>query len=123
LLQDTSLTAAYRSRILALPAERELLEKTTPLNPLAVTKARRELAGRLGDTLAPFWMLAYEDNRIEGAYRPDAVSSGKRAMRNLALLYLVAAGGQGGQELAQEHYDSARNMTDSMAALGALVLY
>ncbi|WP_353172063.1 aminopeptidase N [Paracandidimonas soli] len=123
LLQDGSLTAAYRSRILSLPAERELLEKTSPLDPLAVVEARRRLIGKLGDALAPFWMTAYEDNRIDGPYAPDAASSGKRSMRNLALLYLMAAGGQGGQELTLEHYDAARNMTDRMAALGALVQY
>src|SRR5690606_11906133 len=37
--QDASLTAAYKARALALPSERELLEKTQPLDPLNTVKA------------------------------------------------------------------------------------
>src|SRR5690606_13870104 len=36
LLDDPTLTAAYKARVLGLPSDRELLEKTAPMDPLGV---------------------------------------------------------------------------------------
>jgi len=123
LLRDPDLTADYRSRLLALPSERELLEKTTPLNPLAVVAARRAVFASLGQALAPLWRDVYDAQQDDGDYRPDPVSCGRRALRNQALLYLMAAGAPDAQALAQAQYDQARNMTERMGALAALTQY
>ena len=55
--------------------------------------------------------------KIKAPYSPDAESSGKRALRNLCLSYLVEIGHSA---LAYEQYHTAGNMTDAMAALTAL---
>jgi len=123
LLRDPDLTADYRSRLLALPSERELLEKTTPLHPLAVVAARRAVFASLGRALAPLWRDVYDAQQDDGDYRPDPVSCGRRALRNQALLYLMAADAPEAQALAQAQYDQARNMTQRMGALLALAQY
>jgi aminopeptidase N len=76
-------------------------------------RLRREIAKSLeSDLLSPYKAL-----KIEGAYSSDAESTGKRALRNLCLGYLVEIGHS---KLAYEQFRTADNMTDSMAALTAL---
>ncbi|WP_347334856.1 aminopeptidase N C-terminal domain-containing protein, partial [Ralstonia pseudosolanacearum] len=57
----------------------------------------------------------------DGPYTPDAVSAGKRALRNIALGYLAEAESAEALALAEQQYASAASMTDRMGALAALV--
>ncbi|MDS1142044.1 aminopeptidase N [Pusillimonas sp. SM2304] len=124
LLDDTTLTAAYKARVLSLPSQKELLEKTAPMNPLGVVQASRFLRAELGKALAGQWLDTYRAASDTGApYQPDPLSSGRRALKNLALAYLMAAGHPQAEALALDQYYSARNMTDRMGGLSALVHY
>jgi aminopeptidase N len=126
ILGDATLTDAYRARALTLPAEKELLEKTQPMDPVAVSAARRQAHRILGAALAPQWHEAYTTAAAEAGphpYTPDAVASGRRDLKNLALAYLMDAGDPEGFALAQDQYYSARNMTDRMGGLTALAHY
>jgi len=123
LLSAPGLAADYRSRILTLPAQRELLEKTSPLQPLAVVVARRHVMQFLGKALAPLWQQVFVQYADSGVYSPDAVAAGRRALRHQALLYCLAGGDAQAQALARNLYDQASNMTDRMAGLQALVHY
>src|SRR5690606_24684480 len=49
------------------------------------------------------------------------VASGRRALKNLALAYLAAGKHPQAESLALAQYESARNMTDRMGGLSALV--
>jgi len=120
MLRDDTLACDYRSRLLSLPSERELLEKTTPLNPLAVVAARRALRHTLSLALEPLWRKVYDALTTRDAYTPDPVAAGKRALRNLALSHLTASTDATAFALARAQYDAANNMTDQMAALVAL---
>lgn len=123
LLQDDSLSDAYRAQVLTLPATKVLLEKTDPMNPLAVAQAREDLRRQLGSALAELWLDTYHAcTRAEPTdYAPDAVSSGRRALKNLALAYLMAGEHPQARALAQTQYENARNMTDRVGGLSALV--
>jgi aminopeptidase N len=122
LLQDESLTPAYRTRALSLPLEKVVLEKTCPMDPAAVTKARDHLRRALGAALAPLWRETYTRHTDSGSdYQIDAVSAGRRALKSLALAYLLAGGHPDGTALAQAQYSGATNMTDRMGGLSALV--
>ena len=121
LLQDDTLSPAYLARVLALPAQRELLELTHPMVPQAVVQAHRELKAALGNTLVDLWKRAYDSCADGGAaYSPDPEAAGRRALRALALSYLLAGKHAGADTLALKQYENASNMTDSMAALTAL---
>ncbi|GAB2908703.1 aminopeptidase N [Paralcaligenes sp. KSB-10] len=122
LLEDPQLTPAYRAWALTLPAEKILLEKTTPMDPAAVTTARTELRSVLGSTLGPLWLNAYHQATTPaGDYRPDALSAGRRALKNLSLSYLMAGAHPQAATLALKQYYDAKNMTDRMGGLSALV--
>ncbi len=120
-----SLTPAYRARALTLPAEKAVMEKMSPIDPLAIAQARHQLRSALGEALASDWHRAYHDaaQAEPKEYQPDARSSGLRSIKNLSLAYLLAGKAAGGEALAHEQYRQAPNMTDRMGALSALVGY
>lgn len=121
---DSTLSAAYKARLLRLPSERELLEKSTPMDPQSVVKASRHLRQQLGKALSDGWMTSYTAAATDdGAYSPDALSAGQRALRNQALYYLMAGAHPKAEALSLEQYYQARNMTDRTGALEALVHY
>ncbi|MCD0504699.1 aminopeptidase N C-terminal domain-containing protein, partial [Bordetella petrii] len=83
--------------------------------------ARDFLRVELGRQLAAEWRAAFDGNQTPGAYSPAPGPAGRRALKNQALGHLMAARDEGAQALAQAQFDQAGNMTDSMAALSALV--
>ena len=67
--------------------------------------------------LAPELRATYDRLADPGPYRIDSRSIGARALRNACLAYLAAAGDV---DLAAHQFDTATNMTDSLAALAEL---
>jgi aminopeptidase N len=63
---------------------------------------------------------AYRADRIPGPYSPDAASAGKRALRNVCLAYLMETATQEACDLVSAQFNTADNMTDSLAALRVL---
>ncbi|AUA59272.1 Aminopeptidase N [Achromobacter spanius] len=123
LLTDPAIDAAYRARALALPSEKTLAERMHAVDPPALAVARDFLRAELGRQLAAEFRLAFEQNQTPGEYSPAPVPAGMRALKNLALSHLLAAGEHDAQRLAEQQYERAGNMTDSMAALSALINY
>jgi len=123
LLTDPGLDAAYRARVLALPTEKTLAERMTPIDPPALAAARDFVRTELGRQLAPQWRDAYEANLTPGPYQPTPEPAGKRALKNMALAHLLAGGDAQAQQWAQTQYAQASNMTDRLGALTALVNY
>jgi len=121
LLTDPAIDAAYRARALALPSEKTLAERMRQVDPPALAVARDFLRAELGRQLATEFRQAYEANQTPGEYSPAPVPAGKRALKNLALSHLMAAGEPDAQGLAEQLYRQAGNMTDSMAALSTLI--
>jgi len=88
------------------------------------------LRERLAQALLEDWQWAYEAHRENGAYLPDVVSSGRRALAGLALSHLCLAArpsaGSGQTSVwpgkALQRFKDAGNMTDRFNALSALVL-
>ncbi|MDR5778799.1 aminopeptidase N [Caballeronia sp. LZ065] len=123
LLDDTTLTPAFRELALMLPSESYLAEQMTVSDPAAVHAARVFMSRRLAAQLRDKWLATYDANRTPGEYRPLPEDAGKRGLRNLALAYLSQLDDPADAvRLAQAQYDSANNMTDRSAALAALLL-
>ncbi len=121
-LADGSLSPAYRARLLALPALREVIERTDPMDPQAALQAWTRTQARLGAALAPAWRELYDAMADDGRpYAPDPDSSGRRALRHVALISLLAGQAPQSVELARSQYQGARNMTESLGALNALL--
>jgi aminopeptidase N len=119
-LNDTQLDPAFRETVLTLPAETVIAEQMEVIDPQAIHMARRFLRHSLAQALRADFLDAFKANQGKGDYSPDASSSGKRALKNLALSYMVELDDAEAHGLAQAQYDGADNMTDRMAALAAL---
>jgi len=119
-LNNDALDAAFRELALTLPAETVVAEQMEVIDPHAIHAVRRFLRRSLASGLRVDWMVAYQANRTPGTYSPDPISAGKRGLKNLALSYILENDDAEAHHLAQTQYDNANNMTDRIAALGAL---
>jgi aminopeptidase N len=121
ILADESLDSAFRENALMLPSETMVAEQMDSVNPQAIHKARQFMRAAIGTRLRDGLLAQYHANQTPGEYSPDAVSAGRRGLKNLALAYLCAAPGDEAMELAQRQFDDAGNMTDRVAALVSLI--
>ncbi|MFZ9285414.1 MAG: aminopeptidase N [Burkholderiaceae bacterium] len=124
-LHHPTLDAAFKELVLTLPGEVYIAEQLDVVDPQRVHAVRESMREQLATELQPDWQWAYEAHKDTGAYRPDPVSSGRRALAGLALSMLcLAARGNGdavwpGKTL--QRFKDAGNMTDRFNALAALV--
>jgi aminopeptidase N len=75
----------------------------------------------IGTALKSELLEQYHANQTPGDYSPDALSAGKRALKNLCLSYLMATPDMAELKLAQQQFEKAGNMTDRSAALVAMI--
>ena len=120
-LIDTSLDAAFREQVLTLPSSTIIAEHMDVIDPHAIKAARGFMRSEITRHLKADMLTTYEANLTNGKYIPDAISSGKRALKNLALSYLQEWPKASTFELANSQYLAAKNMTDRIGALGAMI--
>ncbi len=121
LLDDGALDPAFRAQALALPGEAYLLERMSPADPVALRAALIRLMQAIGTTLAEDWLRVFDAMQVPGEYRYHPADAGRRALANLALRYLAAAGVAEGLQRAEARFAAATNMTERFGALAALV--
>ena len=124
-LRHPELDAAFKELVLTLPSEAYVAEQVDVVDPQRIHTAREGIKLQLAQALHADWDWAYEAHHDSGAYSPDAVSSGRRALANLALGMLVldaqARHNQVWPGKALQRFKDATNMTDRLGALAALV--
>ena len=124
-LRHPELDAAFKELVLTLPSEAYVAEQLEVVDPQRIHTAREHIKQQLAHALRVDWEWAYEAHNDSGAYSPDAVSSGRRALANLALGMLVRDAvlrqNQVWPGKALQRFKSATNMTDRLGALAALV--
>jgi aminopeptidase N len=120
-LLDVRLAPAFKELALQLPGETLVADARAQVDPAAIRAARRFALRELGQRLAEEWRTTYDELASAAPYSPDATAIGRRALRNLALSYLVDSGDPEALELARLQILHAANMTDQMAALVAAV--
>jgi len=121
LLLDDTLSAAFKEQALTLPAEGFIGEQRSVVNPQAIRDARRSVQAELGRRMAGDWRQAFAAHATPGEYSPAYGPAGRRALRNLALAYLVDGAVDGALELARQQLAQATNMTDRLAAITVIV--
>ncbi|MDL2337467.1 MAG: DUF3458 domain-containing protein, partial [Pseudomonadota bacterium] len=125
ILRHPALDAAFKEMVLTPPSEGNVSEKLTVVNPQHIHAARESMRSQLAAALRADWAWACEQHQVSGAYSPDPVSSGRRALANLALSMLcldaVAQGDAIWPGRAYQRFKDAANMTDRIGALAALV--
>ena len=120
-LHDKDLDAGYRARLLTLPPGLAVAERMPQMDPLAVQEVRTRLREQLGLLQTVALLNTYQANGTPGVYSPAPGPSGKRALKNLALSYLMVMSHPEAQGFAQTQFEHATNMTDRMAAFAAIV--
>jgi aminopeptidase N len=111
---------AFTAQMLSPPLESELALAMTPPDPDAIHRARTALIRAVASAHGIAIETLYRKFDSKNAFAPDAKSAGRRALRNVLLRYLTAADDEAAASLADAHYRSATNMTDTIAGLAAL---
>ncbi len=120
ILADEQLDKALAAQALMMPGSAVLAGQVDRIDPVAIVGAVKALRQAVGAALGERFAAVYEANRDDGPYSIDANSIGRRALKNLALGYLVSQEDAMGRELVMKQYREASNMTDSFAALSLI---
>jgi aminopeptidase N len=128
-LLETNLNEAFKASLLTVPTESTIAEQLSEVDPQRIHTVREAIRVQLATTLQSVWLAIVDAHQGSGNYVPDAVSSGKRTLANMALGYLcLAAKASGDAGLLQvaagktyQRFKDANNMTDRMGALMALM--
>ena len=124
-LRNPALDAAFKELVLTLPSETYIAEQLDVVDPQRIHAVREAMREQLALALQADWEWAWEQNQDTGGYRPDPVSSGRRALSGLALQMLCIAARRTGDVVwpgkAYQRFKVAANMTDRFNALTALV--
>ena len=125
-LRHPGLDAAFKELALTLPSETYIAEQLDEVDPQRVHAVREAMREQLAQALHADWVTVFEANRHTGAYRPDPVSTGRRALAGMALTMLCLAARASGDTVwpgkALQRFKDASNMTDRFNALSALVI-
>jgi aminopeptidase N len=128
-LADKTLDKAMVSLLLTLPTEAYLSEIASVVDVDAIHFARQQLATFLAIGLYDDLLDCYKELNVEDVYQASADAIAQRGLKNTALSYLLLADtkqetSSGESVIAEQCYQQfsvANNMTDSFAALKALV--
>ena len=119
LLEDSETDPALLAEALHLPAEDYLGEQMEIVDVDGIHAARQFTRKALATRLQDLFESVYQRLDAGEPYNNQAESVARRSLRNTCLSFLAEL--SDGQKLAQQQYQSSDNMTDSMAALAALV--
>ncbi len=124
-LRSTELDAAFKELVLTLPSESYIAEQLDAVDPQAIHTVREAMRAALATALHADWEWAFEVHQNSGGYKADAVSSGRRALANLAQSMLCLAARDTTDAMwpgkTYQRFKDASNMTDRFGALSALV--
>ncbi len=123
-LRHPTLDAAFKALVLELPDESALAEQVQHLDPQRIHTVREAALAQMARELHVDWVWAFEAHGVAGAYTPDPVSAGGRALCNLALQMLCLDAAASGDTLwpgrAFQRVEDTGNMTERLGALMAL---
>ena len=124
-LRHATLDAAFKELVLTLPSEGYVAEQLGSVDPQRIHAAREAMLLQLAQALRDDWAWAFDAHQVPGAYSPDAVASGKRALANLSLAMLCLDSQARGDTVwpgrAYQRFKDATHMTDRQGALVALL--
>lgn len=112
---------SYFSLLLSLPSETYLAEQMQVVDVEAIHKAREFVVLTLAEQLQTQFKTLYLDSHRDESGLFDVGAIGRRRIKNMCLGYLGRLEQQDIQQWSQRQFDTAKNMTDQMAALAVIV--
>lgn len=119
-LVDPRLDGSLKALALSLPAEQQLAQEVTPVDPDALHAAREHVRVELARALRAELVAAYEANATGEPYKNDKASIDRRRLKNAALAYLSLLDEPAALERPLAQLRQADNMSDAGAALAVL---
>ena len=119
-LKDDLLDSAFKAEMMVLPQESYLADFVQPIDVDSIYQARQKLQKLIAQSLETILFNTYQNNCVSGSYQYNASDMGKRRLASICLLYLNHLQNDKYIELSRDLFESANNMTDSMAALEAI---
>jgi aminopeptidase N len=119
LLGDRDSDPALLAEALMLPGEDYLAETMKVIDVDGIHQARKFVKRALAMALQEPFDSVYQGLNQSGGYDHDAMSVARRSLKNLCLSYLVET--PPGVSLAERQLALSNTMTDTLAALAALV--
>lgn len=122
LVRDDDQDPAFRALVLSPPSQADiaqtLAERGHTPDPQKIYDAAETFAQTLAQQLETSLPRLYAATTVDGPYRPDAESAGKRALNGRILSLLTRL--DGGEQAARQ-YATADNMTQQYTALSCLM--
>jgi aminopeptidase N len=120
---DALADPAFAAQVLRLPAPADIAREIgRDVDPDAIFVAHRKLSTAVGKALLGDLPGLRGSLAASGAYRPDAASAGRRALRNELLGLAALAAPIDAADLCEEQFAAGDNLTDRLAALAAMTL-
>ena len=120
IINDDDLDNGFKSLLLILPSEEYIAEQMAVIDVDAIYQARQYLRQTIANTYENDFIKIYNQQAINGDFKPTAAQAGKRSLRNLSLSYIAIANNDKASEILYNHFKSSSNMTDVIAALAEL---
>ena len=115
-LRHPTLDAAFKDLALTLPSENYIADQLDVVDPQRVHALREAMRLQMATALQADWQWAWDAHKHNGAYSPDAKSSGRRALAGLAMTMLCIAAVQHGDAVTPgrvyQQFKDENNMTD-----------
>ncbi len=120
LLQNTDEDSQLLSLLLRLPAESYLMGVMPVVDVEAVHAVREAISQQLSTALSQQWQACYQRmaENLSPEYSPENMA--KRSLKTICLHYLGCSETSEAMALVKQQFESAQNMTDSLAALSVL---
>ncbi|MDG1204277.1 MAG: aminopeptidase N [Pseudomonadales bacterium] len=119
--QSESLDKAMLASMLVLPTETYLTELVEIADVDAIHQARELVRSTLTNKLSGLLLTVYKMNQLDKAYEPNAEQVAQRSLKNVCLSYLMQPESTEMIDLCVAQFESSTNMTDTLAALKALI--
>ena len=120
-LEDDSKDLSYRALLLSLPEENFLAGQMSVIDIVAIHQAREFVKTSLAQALKSEFLNLYVRYHLDESGCFDANAVGRRRLKNVCLSYLNNLESADSYQLAEQQFMQARNMTDQIAALSAIV--
>lgn len=123
IIQDTTIERMYKAQLLELPTLSMMMQFQEVIDVQAIHQALEKLK----HTLASRFSKSIE-TQVHDLYEPenssiDAVSMGKRALKNRLLSLLICLGDEVHASLCKRYYEESHSMTDRLSMLDLLENY
>jgi aminopeptidase N len=117
---DESLDPVFRSRLLSLPKEGDLIQKHRPADPEKIHQIRRGLQKEIAQNLESVFtkLITSADNTDYKETSHEAV--GRRALATMSMGYLSFLQKEAHQSEILKRFQAAKSMTEKLGALSSL---